>query len=696
MKTTCGTCIVFLTAILSASAAYQFAADGGTFVVVEKNGAVSAYQLGPSTGGEPHFDGTHLGTYSLADSNRLVLSGFTNYTYESGGHSIFSGGFVHSVHPVGGLQNWATNFNNGWAQVSLGWERHYATNLNINLLAGLSNGTYELEVYAFAQGNFSPDLLANNGGSNFVAHFTVTEDPLPEPEQIVTGHGKVLVDFAYTTNTGYGNELYVVGNHPDVGNWNPVLARKLTWNSGNVWTGRVAIEAGHALAYKFLTRTNWWSEHCDGANADWMGGANLSSNLPAMPDGPYSGKAVYLYAPWTNAAIWYTSGLDTNLFGYINGTQDWDRAAATGWDYITPLDAFLVQDHQVYTYWPQSSVSSSRIESTVINSSFYPPINGRLTRIYLPRGYDQNTWKRYPVLYMHDGTNVFQPGGLYGTWSAETNADHLIGLGQMRETIIVGVDNSTDRSRDYIPPGDDAGAGDGWADDYGHYLVHDVKRHIDATYRTLSAPDDTVVMGSSFGGLVSLYLGLESNVFGRIGAMSTAYWPAPNFIGRMMSNDTAGARIYMDQGTGAYDTNSWTAHFQVYDMLLRDGYVLNDTLRNEIGCGHAHSEWAWDLRLPMAYEFLLPATEEPNLILQEALPRGAGGVAVSGGTVRVSTDSLKGQRYRLERTADFTAGSWQGVATSTVENLMWSTVTLLDATGTLDRASFYRIVAQSY
>lgn len=711
-----------------APAAYYFIADGGTFVTLSLNGSSQTYQLGYSSTGEPQLDGANLGTFSLADGNTLYLAGFANTTVESGGHAIFAGKLHSRIQPAGAAGGtFSTNISTHWTDLGGGMERHYATNTGVNLLAGLTGGVYELEVYAAAQGNFSPDLLEDNGGSNFVAAFIVTEDPLPPPETAVTENGKVIQSFTYTTNAGFGSELFVVGNHPDLGSWNPVMARKLQWSEGNVWTGQVAIEAGHALEYKFIVRTNSFDGYCDAGNAIWQEGANLATNIPAGPAAPFSSKSIWYRSGWTNVNLIWQSGLNTNWYstsmtqvstgrvageflyhaggigapgekltfvpnGSLGGVEDWDHSPATGGDYFTVLDAFMLQDGQIYNYWPPASVSVSRIIVTNCGSSF-PEIPGRTVQIYLPRGYDQNTWKKYPVLYMHDGQNVFEPGGAFGTWAAETNADHMTSLGMMRETIIAAVDNTTNRIHEYLPPYDSDDSRPGIADQYANFLIHNVRPMVDYNFRTLNDRDNTLTLGSSCGGVVSFYLGLETNVFGKIGPMSTAIWISPVLKGRMETNDTSGLRIYTDMGTDE-SSSMWTDHAEVYDILLRDGYVVNDTLRSEIGCGHAHSEWAWDVRLPMAYEFLLNINDEPNRLLQRDHPPAAAAPDLMGSVFSLSTPTLKGHRYSMESSASLVSPAWTGVYTSAVETLLWSTRTLTDTSAAGD-LRYYRIAAEA-
>lgn len=174
----------------------------------------------------------------------------------------------------------------------------------------------------------------------------------------------------------------------------------------------------------------------------------------------------------------------------------------------------------------------------------------------------------------------------------------MISLGLMRETILVAVDNTDQRLTEYLPPGDSTLYGAGTADRYLAFVLDNVMPFVNANYRTLTNRADTGVLGSSFGGVASLYFGFATNRFGRIGPMSTSFWAIPNFYGRyVVTGDTSGLRIYTDMGTGEGDVDEFDSLWQAYDQFLRDGHVPNDTLQIEVGCGHAHNEAAWAQRV---------------------------------------------------------------------------------------------------
>ncbi|NCC50463.1 MAG: hypothetical protein EOM20_04520 [Spartobacteria bacterium] len=547
-----------------------------------------------------------------------------------------------------------------------------------------------------------------------------------------TPDGKGVVTFSYETNIGYGNELFVVGNHPDLGAWNPVQARKLYWTAGNVWTGNVAVTDNNDLEYKYIVRTNDQTNYCDEGNVQWMEGDNLQISLPARSNAPYSGKNVYYYSGWTNASLLYQCGADTNWHdvamqrlrdgrtpteslyraehfgksgerlvfvphGYASGNpeEQWDHCPISGIDdYFTSLDVFLLQDGQIYNYWPPAEATPSTIVTQYIGSFYEPTISARYVRVYIPRNYQQNNWKHYPVLYMHDGQNDFRPGGVFGCWDAEITADDMISLGLMRETLIVAVDNTDNRLQEYLAPTDSYSGNTGTADLYLKFLADNVKPYMDWNYRTLPDQENTATLGSSFGGIVSIYLGLGSNVFGKVGVMSPSFWAVPNFIEQYIEQgDSSGLRIYLDCGTdedGGGDADMFPLVWEVYNLLMADGHVVNDTLNVQIGCGHPHSEWAWADRLYMAVNFLLNARDEANLIVQNDDPPQATG-EMSASNFDVTFTAYKGFDYLLQRTTSLLSPAWNNVATGRLNGLMWDSLQLTDSSNATSTGAFYRV-----
>lgn len=222
-------------------------------------------------------------------------------------------------------------------------------------------------------------------------------------------------------------------------------------------------------------------------------------------------------------------------------------------------------------------------------------------RIYLPRGYRQNFSKRYPVLYMLDGQNVFEDSG-FGSWNAKDSLDRLIKRGQIAELIVVAIDSGSTRNQDYIPPEDG-----GQADRFARFLAVEFKHHIDSTYRTKPGREHSGLLGSSLGGVVSLYTGWKYfHKFGRVGSMSGSWW-LKGFRDTLSAERKRPLTVYLDSGDSgiASDCVHHTNH--VRGLLEQLGFQLGQDLHHAVGRFHEHNERAWRVRLPHALKFLFPA-----------------------------------------------------------------------------------------
>lgn len=258
--------------------------------------------------------------------------------------------------------------------------------------------------------------------------------------------------------------------------------------------------------------------------------------------------------------------------------------------------------------------------------------------VWLPPGYEGGR-DRLRVLYMHDGQNLFDPASTpFGEWGVDEALSRLIAEGKVPPTMVVGVWNTRYRSREYLPqqpyeqvPADIRAAyeqGSGGAalsDGYGDFLVNDLKPFIDATYRTRPGLADTFIMGSSMGGLISLYTLIRHvAVFGGAGCLST-HWPlvtnydwirnsdprmltiADHFITWVKVNlPRAGQhRIYFDLGNAELDSVYPPFQAQVDRFMPGLGYVRGKDWVTELHDGEPHNETAWRKRVGLPLRFLL-------------------------------------------------------------------------------------------
>lgn len=227
--------------------------------------------------------------------------------------------------------------------------------------------------------------------------------------------------------------------------------------------------------------------------------------------------------------------------------------------------------------------------------------NTRNVFIYLPPGYTHSR-KRYPVLYMHDGQNLIDAQTSFaGTeWGVD---ETLESLGKTRakpqvEAIVVGLWNTAARKEEYMPF---RVGWNGTGPSYLAFLTDTIKPWIDDRFRTKPGAETTVIMGSSLGGLISMYAAFNRpDVFGLCAALSPALWPGNGEIMRRISASEGGpGKVYVDWGTREPSGR------RVVDLLLSKGYAHGSTLKFVSEQGGQHNEAAWSRRFPGAVSFLL-------------------------------------------------------------------------------------------
>ena len=176
---------------------------------------------------------------------------------------------------------------------------------------------------------------------------------------------------------------------------------------------------------------------------------------------------------------------------------------------------------------PVSKMHTAGKQVHIMDTAFFIPQLNRARRIwiYLPKGYNE-TQKRYPVLYMQDGQNIFDEyTSAFGEWGVDECLDSLIAGGKPAG-IVVGIDGPK-RLNEYNPYAfRDFGEGEG--DRYLDFIVQTLKPFIDKNFRTLTSKENTIIAGSSMGGLISYYAMIKQpQVFGKAGIFSPTFWTAP-------------------------------------------------------------------------------------------------------------------------------------------------------------------------
>ncbi len=232
--------------------------------------------------------------------------------------------------------------------------------------------------------------------------------------------------------------------------------------------------------------------------------------------------------------------------------------------------------------------------------------------VYLPPGYHEQPERRFPVLYLHDGQNLFDGSTSFvrgQDWHVGQTADGEIHGGRVEPLIIVGIYNTGKaRIREYTPTKAPK-LGGGQADRYGKFLLEEVMPFVHRDYRAEGGTHRTGIGGSSLGGLVSLYLGLSrSDVFGKIAALSPSVWWHRRMIHSFAERVTVSARprIWLDIGTR--EGPRIVEDVERYrDILLSRGWRNELDLHYERIEGAEHNETAWARRVGPFLRFLYPA-----------------------------------------------------------------------------------------
>lgn len=238
--------------------------------------------------------------------------------------------------------------------------------------------------------------------------------------------------------------------------------------------------------------------------------------------------------------------------------------------------------------------------------------NERTLRIYLPPSYGSDTRRRYPVLYMHDGQNLFDAKtASYGTeWNIDEVADRLVRQGDMEEVIVVGIDNTTDRIAEYTPCCDPKHGG-GKLNAYADFVAKTVKPWVDKQYRTKPGRQHTAVMGSSLGGLASIGIAQRyPQLFSMAGGVSSSFW-WNNQEEVKHPPKKIPVRFYVDVGT-VYDGQEDSEAFR--QALLKKGYREGRDLLflTDEGGRHNEQSWAGRVHVALAWFFGKPGRTTPR------------------------------------------------------------------------------------
>lgn len=350
----------------------------------------------------------------------------------------------------------------------------------------------------------------------------------------------VTVKVFVPASTPARDSIFIAGNLPLLGNWNPG-AVKLQRQSDSVWLFNGDVPAGRLVEFK-ITRGSW------------------------------------------NTQAIYQAGVIPSNSELIAQT-----------DTVFTVRPLMWSDHFVSE--GKGITGTVRYHKEITGKGLH---HSRDVIVWLPQSYESLTDKRYPVLYMHDGQNVFDPSTSFigYDWHVDEVADSLMRTGKMEEVLIVGIYNTPDRLEEYSDS--DLGRA------YAAFVVHELKPLIDRTYRTIPEREKTGVMGSSLGGVISfLITWWYPEVFSRAACLSNAFWHRGGSVLKEIEADDMTRRsiiLYLD--VGEKEPQLIGGNEAMVQLLERKGYKRGKDLVYFLAEGAEHNERAWAERVWRPLTFL--------------------------------------------------------------------------------------------
>jgi len=242
----------------------------------------------------------------------------------------------------------------------------------------------------------------------------------------------------------------------------------------------------------------------------------------------------------------------------------------------------------------------------VLATAYEIPQLGRKRRIaaLLPHDYYE-TDKRYPVIYLNDGQNLFSDDAPYGNWAVDTTLQKLAQEGS-GDLIVVAIDHGgKERIVEYSPYKNEK-FGEAHGDLYLDFLINTLKPYIEKSFRTLPGRRHSGIGGSSMGGLISLYAGLKhSEIFGKLMVFSPSLWVAPQMFedtSKVKLSGLTDLYIY----AGERESKNHIPDLMRYYITLRRNKEIMDKLNMEVSINPEgiHSETCWEREFPVAIKWL--------------------------------------------------------------------------------------------
>ena len=218
--------------------------------------------------------------------------------------------------------------------------------------------------------------------------------------------------------------------------------------------------------------------------------------------------------------------------------------------------------------------------------------HGYSFRVFQPPGYHENHLKRYPVIYMQDGKNLFFADEAFAGqhWRVRETLERLTAMNIAKKVIVIGI-YPRDRMRDYTKPGYET---------YGEFFAKELKPHVDTKFRTLPDRNQTVVMGSSLGGVVSFHLAWQyPDLIGKAACMSSTFGYQDDLRERVSREAKRPSTFYLDSG---WPHDNYEATRSMRALLLRRGYHSGIDLHYFAFPEGTHNERSWAVRTHIPFQ----------------------------------------------------------------------------------------------
>lgn len=442
-----------------------------------------------------------------------------------------------------------------------------------------------------------------------------------------------LVTITIERQTFFGQSVFVTADHPLLGARQIRRAVRLSPHNYPLWSITLDLPPGLELPISFYLRDDGPGQLANGNNGTLIQSNSIVTTAPVaqrpkqvVAQVPTNASTVVaeitssapgipaIQVPFTQEAPGRFIGEippshvnEGRLFRLlVDGAPAFnDPIRLNGADVIWAHGQFFLGDSA-----PAAPPSNQRTETFTFNftPNYFPQ---RTIRVLLPRGYDQNPDRRYPVIYAQDGQNVFSPGGAFGSWDLDLTLTNLIRRGEVPEAILVGIDNSNQRLTEYRPEWTTYQGIQGRGGEFLAVIRDQLLPEIASRYRVLDGPENRIHVGSSLGGI----LGWEAahrhqNTFGTVLAMSPSFWlNTTKVLEDAALSPSSRGRIWLDSGIAGTSQDGYANVAQTRDRMIESGAALGPDFAHVFGYyttgaasepGHEHNEAAWRNRAPDA------------------------------------------------------------------------------------------------